>query len=292
MQISSLNGPYSAKRERERRLSAEICETVETQGLRLAVRECIGGCGATYPSGEFTREHVLPSWIRNRVTARPNNRLSHYGVVSSGQEFKYAHDMDNLVVRKVCAPCNHGWMSALEGRAKPLLESLVDGSDSVPTNRPLIDLSEENAALLSRWAIKTALKLLSIQSAHSAPNRFAQELRASPDEVPSGCIVAAGLINQFHATGFNYLLTSDEVRGQAVHIRVSMFIDALHLVVVLPLDEDRRLARIQGDIHTPIWPRSSGFIQEGPPMETFEGSVPDLLWFLTGLVQASIAGRK
>jgi hypothetical protein len=67
-----------------------------------------------------------------------------------------------------------------------------------------------------------------------------------------------------------------------------MFIDALHLVVILPMDAKTRIARIQGDLHTLIWPKASTFIQEGFPTQSFEGSVADLLWLLTGMVQASI----
>lgn len=54
----------------------------------------------------------------------------------------------NLQVRVVCERCNNGWMSALETRVKPILSSLMAGTES--------RLSEDDLGVLAAWAFKTA----------------------------------------------------------------------------------------------------------------------------------------
>jgi hypothetical protein len=49
------------------------------------------------------------------------------------------------VVNMVCKPCNEGWMSGIEGRARPILEPLI-------LDRPVQPISHEDQALIALWA--------------------------------------------------------------------------------------------------------------------------------------------
>ncbi len=60
------------------------------------------------------------------------------------------HSTFSFVQGRVCGDCNSGWMSRLEGAAKPLLTALID------QQRGLASLSGQEAALVGRWAAKTA----------------------------------------------------------------------------------------------------------------------------------------
>jgi hypothetical protein len=69
-----------------------------------------------------------------------------------------------VTVRRVCATCNNGWLSALEDRAKPLLEPLILG--------PSRTLSAEESEMVALWCVKTALLFQFIHP----------ERRQAPDE--------------------------------------------------------------------------------------------------------------
>lgn len=61
-----------------------------------------------------------------------------------------------LSVRRVCRRCNNGWMSALENRAKPILEPLLDGQPTV------LDLAARTS--IAVWATKIAMVLEGVEA--------------------------------------------------------------------------------------------------------------------------------
>jgi hypothetical protein len=94
-----------------------------------------------------TKEHVLPAWLS--------------AVLPGGGDFNFTRQQEdgsvnawstpalNLTVKRVCGPCNHGWMSQLESRVKPLLTPLIHG-------QPLT-LSREEQTAIAVWATKMAI---------------------------------------------------------------------------------------------------------------------------------------
>lgn len=58
-------------------------------------------------------------------------------------------DIIDFQVKRVCGPCNHGWMSELESRAQPLLTRIFNGSTTT--------LTPAHQLLLATWATKTAI---------------------------------------------------------------------------------------------------------------------------------------
>jgi hypothetical protein len=64
---------------------------------------------------------------------------------------EWAITKPKLTVKWLCRPCNNGWMSNLESRAKPVIESILDDR--------LTSLDAAAQALLATWAVKTAMVL-------------------------------------------------------------------------------------------------------------------------------------
>jgi hypothetical protein len=63
------------------------------------------------------------------------------------------HSMDALLAGNVCTHCNNGWMADLEAKCKPLLLKLAAG------DRRILELTDSEALLLSRWTVKTCFAL-------------------------------------------------------------------------------------------------------------------------------------
>jgi hypothetical protein len=62
-----------------------------------------------------------------------------------------------LIVKHLCANCNNGWMSRLEGETKPIATSLLDDM--------LEALDSTIQAILAVWAVKTAMVLEAVYPA-------------------------------------------------------------------------------------------------------------------------------
>ena len=56
-----------------------------------------------------------------------------------------------VVVKNVCGSCNHGWMSQLEGRIKPIMAPMIRGAR--------VTLNTEQQVDLATWASKTVAAL-------------------------------------------------------------------------------------------------------------------------------------
>ena len=74
-----------------------------------------------------------------------------------------------LRVRCVCADCNSGWMSRLEGRTKPIIERLLSMSSLV--------LPEHEQVVLAEWTLKTAMVFEALRK--EPPSFYRQEERAA-----------------------------------------------------------------------------------------------------------------
>jgi hypothetical protein len=112
-------------------------------------RECLF-CGAV---GTFTDEHVIPQWLLEYL-ALPEDDMLFQGVASTETgtlvEPPRIHSTFNFVEGRVCGDCNSGWMSSLEGTAKPILITLMEQS------RHLQSLSASERTVVGKWAAKTA----------------------------------------------------------------------------------------------------------------------------------------
>lgn len=104
-------------------------------------RQCVF-CG----SEPVTREHVWPRWI----SALLGDRGPFHVREAPGRVDRTARELD-LVVKRVCAGCNGGWMARLEEAVKPVLTPMILASP------PQQLLAPAGQTRLARWAMKTLL---------------------------------------------------------------------------------------------------------------------------------------
>ena len=118
--------------------------------------------------GKPTREHVIPRWLAQYL----DNDIGVDGGlwIRSGEPLERLpliwRRRTDLILRRVCASCNSGWMSRLESDAQQFLRPLIAGET--------IKLTPTSRLVLSRWALKTAAVLGPLQR---APDAVSPELR-------------------------------------------------------------------------------------------------------------------
>jgi hypothetical protein len=115
-------------------------------------RACIF-CGRP---GGLTREHAWPNWISEVLPhlKQPIPRTRFTRRRTTGEVYDRRERLERPLdkrVQQVCGPCNHEWMSNLEGRVRPILSPMLLGQ---PTT-----LGASEQALVAFWAVKTAMVL-------------------------------------------------------------------------------------------------------------------------------------
>jgi hypothetical protein len=177
------------------------------------------------------------------------------------------HAVSAFVAGTVCGACNNGWMSRLEGDAKPVLKPLIEDPHR------LENLNLNQRALIARWTLKTAA-MLNRASAYSAPGISMS--RPVPDDhlkeimdgrCPSGvAVVGCGYPSskpldwmQFGTwiTPSNSIPLLEEDRNQSYKIALA-FRDLVLAVVYYP-SADYHYAVIEGH-YVPLWIADRGFI--------------------------------
>lgn len=94
--------------------------------------------------------------------------------------------LDTFKLNRVCESCNNGWMSDLEGVAKPILMGLIK------TGRALDSLNEEERQILAKWAGKTAIiESYAVGAESPVDPKLLQWMRERDDNIPGRfCVVA------------------------------------------------------------------------------------------------------
>jgi hypothetical protein len=248
-------------------------------------RRCVG-CGAELTGGFATREHVVAQWLAAEIRL-PGVSLKHYlhDQAKAEDTLVRRHDLNNFAVKKICAGCNEGWMSRLEVQAKPLVLRLMRQQTS------LRDLPPDARLVVSRWAVKTAFMILSVQQTkYELPWKTFEYLRINEGSGPDGCIVIGAQLAML-PEGLSYTchpMELHESRGP-VQFRVGFAINHLHLVSIIPILEGPRVARFDPNVHFPIWPPDVISIANVQPSNPFGfESVERMQDYLTGLVEAGI----
>lgn len=101
-----------------------------------------------------SREDALPRWL---ITHLPTpDGVSVVAERGRAPARKWKASRHELKVRFVCKGCNNGWMSRLENRAKPLIESLFDAQKT--------KLPPVHQCTLAEWSVKTAMVFEALRS--------------------------------------------------------------------------------------------------------------------------------
>ena len=100
--------------------------------LAVDNRACIF-CSATGADVKITREHTFPNWLNEVLTVDivgsdiTYERSVLHGPQAGTVSTWPASEIAGHTLRAVCAPCNNGWMSEMEGVVRPLIEPMIKG---------------------------------------------------------------------------------------------------------------------------------------------------------------------
>lgn len=101
----------------------------------------------------MSKEHVWPSWVRERLPESVRERRIDYVFKDSarGGEFRRVAQQPifDLRVRSVCKPCNEGWMSRIEVGASRFASGMLEGRGRL--------LHSGGQTALARWALLKAM---------------------------------------------------------------------------------------------------------------------------------------
>jgi hypothetical protein len=223
------------------------------------MRECIF-CG----SAASTKEHAWPNWLIQQFPAGSGAEIE--GQRGAEPVLRWKSKGHSQQVRNVCAQCNNGWMSALEGEAKEIIEPLLGVSR--------YDLSVSARRTLTRWAMKTAMVFESLghqrQPYYTQAERDAIRLGESPlgkNSVWAGRCVE---FNGFYAKASDLFDNPDSslqrARGYVTTLGLGSV--ALQVLSVRPTQESAAPTRITisprdgpwNFVGDEIWPREGTVI--------------------------------
>lgn len=102
-------------------------------------------CGV---SGTMTKEHVLPDWLE-RTGLGGRSAAAGSGWLNRPREYRQTSRPFQATVKAVCATCNNGWMSQLEQIAGRVLVPIMQGEETV--------VSQRDQPALAMWTLKTVL---------------------------------------------------------------------------------------------------------------------------------------
>src|SRR3954447_17229265 len=108
----------------------------------------------------MSKEHVWADWIGNilpppklppgvQPTSLSQEGYSKKGRLLLEEQTLKQGDFGSKKIRKVCQACNSGWMSHLQGEAKPFLTPLLKGEDC--------EISPQAATIIASWVVMTMM---------------------------------------------------------------------------------------------------------------------------------------
>lgn len=110
-------------------------------------------CSTPLTRANASREDTVPKWLQAELGIAAAEVRPTLTAPTGEQLEQRIHPVDQLRTGGICRSCNNGWMSELEGYAKPVL------CDLISNRRALTTLRKSERQLLSRWAVKTAYVL-------------------------------------------------------------------------------------------------------------------------------------
>jgi hypothetical protein len=113
-------------------------------------------------------------------------------------------------VRHVCRTCNHGWMSNLEGEAKPILTPMLLGQ---PTELPVAA-----QATVATWSIKTALvaQYLHGRKHIAVPLALYKRFYAERRPLPHHYVWIGRFVGRSYASHYHHRALRLELPGEVV----------------------------------------------------------------------------
>src|SRR6266566_4678188 len=143
--------------------------------------------GKKASQGAKSDEHIISQWLLDHLALRKEPVNSQRVDVSSQSALEHRQFVAGRFVNgRICKTCNNGWMSQLEGDAKPILIRLLDDPHE------LVRLTQPERNVVALWTVKTAAVLNrtnftnpSDPLARPMPDRHLQSIRSGtlPDDL-------------------------------------------------------------------------------------------------------------
>src|SRR5262249_46312888 len=128
--------------------------------------------------------HVWPQWLEDVLGVRGKVSAWVHRSVAGKAVGRRVQNTASVVLGQVCGDCSHGWMSELEGRVSPLVQSLLPGIVGKT-------LPADDAGTLVIWAFKTAIVLNAASNyRHIVPEEHYAHLY-STQQIPARVVVDA-----------------------------------------------------------------------------------------------------
>jgi hypothetical protein len=245
-------------------------------------------CDKPWREVRHSTEHVLPQWMRKHEQALLTSSRTRYGFgLTYDEQHRVFHELPptglvtskasllHLTTRKVCEPCNTGWMARLEIAAEPLILQMAEAAR---TGEPA-PLTPASARTLSLWCQKTSITLeLCAATPEDFPARFPGATGLAAGKMPRGsCVWAAQHPRDYDlATAQACMQIADRPvpePGDPFWVAwLTSFV--YHQVSFLIFTPERPGRPIPGPLRperwTRIWPATGP--PDYPPLETINGS--------------------
>ncbi|MGW9238706.1 hypothetical protein ACWGRL_08260 [[Kitasatospora] papulosa] len=218
-----------------------------------------------------TKEHIFPQWLNKYLPpGRQQTEQARYGE-GAYDTTRQSVGLD-FTVKKVCAPCNNGWMSQMEDASEGVLAPLITGQD---LGLGLISLRQQRQIAL--WATKTAMMADQFQHKPLLPPHQLRRMHTYR-AIPGGTRVWIGACPQREP-----LVTSHTVRvpltgvaapgdPEPVGFYCPMKIGQLCIYVYFPAADV--VIQHGREFHMSvarIWPRRSSDLPFPPPLQPRDG---------------------
>lgn len=134
----------------------------------------------------MTAEHIWPQWLEDvipRYYARTDHHVTAWNMAPRTQ--RATKNRAIATTKRVCGPCNSGWMSQLEQAVKPLIVGPIAGRPAT------FDAAAQTT--IATWAIKTAMTLgLSFPGENPIPSEHYRLMAAQQQPPPNTTVLTIG----------------------------------------------------------------------------------------------------
>jgi hypothetical protein len=183
--------------------------------------------------------------------------------------------LDSFKLKRVCDCCNTGWMSRLEGRAKPLIEGLMSGRTHLES------LDGKQRQLLARWAGKTAIiESHAVGAECPVDGKLLRWMRDHEDAEPGRFAVVSSSINYVGIGHMQVGLITDLLDGKTIagNIVVLVFPNLI-LTCGFPYSDLGYECRCDLSFYRPLWPDGAAWkaMADAPPSQPPDGDGGDIL---------------
>jgi hypothetical protein len=226
-----------------------------------------------------TKEHIFPRWLDRYLPNGRRQELEQARYGTGGYDITRSSVGLDFTVRKVCARCNGGWMSALEADSIDVLDPLI-------TRLDLRLVSLQHQRQIAVWAVKTAMMLDQTQPVPLLPQPQLARMRTHR-AIPGGTRVWIGACDELFplVTSHTAQMELEKLDEPAAawpagfyapmkigHLCLYVYFSGADVVVQHPY----RMAIAR------IWPRRGSSLPWPPPVRPTDGdsfeSFADTLW--------------